>query len=208
MEEPATIRPVEARDIDALYAIALATGASGADASNQYSDPRMVGHLYAAPYVRFSGESSFVVEDRAGVGGYIVGALDTRVFEAVLEDRWWPSLRPTYRDPSDKPPEKWTLDEIRAWQIHHPRPVPERVVGPYPSHLHINLLPRLQGQGLGRALIDIWVARLKALGSTGAHLGVDPANARALKFYAAVGWRELAPARPGPVSTVWFVREL
>jgi GNAT superfamily N-acetyltransferase len=149
-----------------------------------------------------------VVEDEAGVAGYVVGVLDTRAFEAELEKRWWPTLRPLYADPSGTPPAGWTADEVRGWQIHHPRAAPEHVAGPYPSHMHINLLPRLQGRGLGRALIDTWLSRVKALGSTGAHLGVDPANARAMRFYPAVGWRALAPTRPGPARTVWFVMDL
>jgi GNAT superfamily N-acetyltransferase len=143
-----------------------------------------------------------------GVAGYVVGAVDTRAFEALLEISWWPGLRALYPDPSGKAPAEWTADELRAWQIHHPRPAPDRLVGPYPSHLHINLLPRLQGQGVGRAMIETWIARVKASGSIGAHLGVDPANARALRFYPACGWRELASARPGPARTVWFVKDI
>ena len=81
-------------------------------------------------------------------------------------------------------------------------------MGRHPSHLHINLLPRLQGRGVGRAMIERWLACVRALGSTGAHLGVDPANTRALKFYPTVGWRELVPTRPGPPRTVWFVMDL
>lgn len=173
-----------------------------------HRDPKLVGHIYAAPYVRFSRQCSFVAEDQAGVAGYVVGAIDTRAFEALLERSWWPGLRQLYSDPCDKAPAQWTADELRAWQIHHPRPTPERVVGPYPSHLHINLLPRLQGQGVGRVLIQAWLARAKALGSTGAHLGVDPANSRAMRFYPACGWGELEAPRPGRARTVWFGKDL
>ncbi len=65
---------------------------------------------------------------------------------------------------------------MRSWQIHHPRPTPDRIAGPYPSHLHIDLLPRLQGRGIGRQLIGLWLATVKSLGSTGRILGVGPAN--------------------------------
>jgi GNAT superfamily N-acetyltransferase len=191
-----------------LYAIALATGASGGDAARLHDDPRLIGHIYAAPYALFSRQCSFVAQDASGVAGYFVGAVDTRAFEALLETSWWPGLRTLYADPSGKTPAQWTADDVRAWQIHHPRLAPERVAGPYPSHLHINLLPRLQGQGVGRVLIETWLARVRSLGSTGAHLGVDPANARAMRFYPACGWRELKSERPGRGRTAWFVREL
>lgn len=148
-----------------------------------------------------------MVEDELAVAGYIVGALDTSVFEALLEECWWPTLRPTYADPSGKPPAAWSADEVRAWQIHHPRLTPRRLNGPYPSHLHINLLPRLQGQGVGRALMDRWLATVRALGSVGAHLGVGASNPRATRFYNSYGWRELEPDRPA-ARTKWFVMRL
>ncbi len=36
------------------------------------------------PYARFSPECCLVAEDRQGVAGYILGAVDTRAFEALL----------------------------------------------------------------------------------------------------------------------------
>ena len=148
------IRPATPDDLEALYRIALATGDNGADATALYEDPRLVGHIYAAPYAVLSPDTAFVAEDADGVAGYIVGALDTRAFEVRLERDWWPPLRTRYADPSDRPLDAWSADEMRAWLIHHPYPTPERVLSGHPSHLHINLLPRLQGQGMGKALID------------------------------------------------------
>ena len=199
---PLEIRPYESRDLDALYRICLATGDSGADASHLYEDVKLVGQIYAAPYAIFSPERAFVVEDQEGVGGYILGALDTRDFEAQLEEKWWPTLRPLYPDPSGKPRAEWSVDELRSWQIHHPRPTPERLAGPYPSHLHIDLLPRLQGRRVGRRLIELWLATVRGLGSTGAHLGVGSANGRAIGFYRAGGWRDLEPSPS--TQTLWF----
>ncbi|HXV00702.1 MAG TPA: GNAT family N-acetyltransferase [Caulobacteraceae bacterium] len=200
------VRQARPGDLDALYAIALATGASGADASHLHGDPRLIGHIYAAPYLTLAPELAFVAEDEAGVAGYIVGALDTTAFEALLEERWWPALRARYQDPSGTPPAGWSADEIRAWQIHHPWRTPRRLSEPYPSHLHVNLLPRRQGRGMGKALMDAWLSRVRSLGSRGAHLGVGPANSRGVKFYHAYGWRELESEKAG--RTVWFVMDL
>ena len=202
------IRDVQPGDLDALYRIALATGDSGADAAHLHSDPRLVGHLYAAPYAVLAPELALVVENAAGVGGYILGALDTLEFEARLEAEWWPALRRDYADPTGDPA-RWSLDQLRAYQIHHPRPPPARITDPYPSHLHINLLPRLQGCGLGQAMIDAWLARIAAAGSRGVHLGVSPANHRALRFYRAYGLAEFVFPRPKPnPDTIYFVRSL
>jgi ribosomal protein S18 acetylase RimI-like enzyme len=202
------IRDVQLGDLDALYRIALATGDAGADAAHLYRDLTLVGRLYAAPYAVLAPEFALVAEDAAGVGGYIVGALDTLAFEARLEAEWWPKLRGQYADPTGEP-KGWTLDQVRAYQIHHPRLPPARITDPYPSHLHINLLPHLQGRGLGRALIDAWLARIAAAGSRGAHLGVSPVNHRAIRFYRAYGLEELRFPRPKPEpDALYFVRAL
>lgn len=185
------IRPYEPSDLEALYWICLATGDSGADASGLYTDPLLIGQLYAAPYARLSPQTCFVAEDAAGVGGYILGALDTPAFEGLLEASWWPALRARHADPAGKPAHEWTADERLAWRIHHPYRTPERITGAFPSHLHIDLLPRLQGRGVGRRMMDVWLAAIRTLGSRGAHLGVGLGNARARRFYAAYGWREL-----------------
>jgi ribosomal protein S18 acetylase RimI-like enzyme len=204
--DAAVIRAVRPDDLPALYRIALATGDSGQDAAALYRDGDLVGHLYAAPYAVLAPDFALVAEDATGVGGYIVGALDTLDFEARQERDWWPRLRQRYPEPVGDPT-RWGRDEIGAWQIHHPRPPPARVTAPYPSHLHINLLPHLQGRGLGKALIDGWLARIAAAGSRGVHLGVSPANHRAIRFYRAYGFDAFRFPRPKPEpDALYFVK--
>jgi ribosomal protein S18 acetylase RimI-like enzyme len=203
MAEAPRIRPVQPGDLDALYEIALLTGDSGQDATGLYRDPRLVGHLYAAPYAVLEPGSAFVVEDEAGVGAYIVGAADTLAFEARMETEWWPALRRAYADPTGEPA-SWDRDQVRAYMLHHPRPPPARVTDAYPSHLHINLLPRLQGRGLGKALIDRWLARMEELESRGAHLGVSAENARAIRFYRLYGFEEFRFPRPRPEPDAFY----
>jgi ribosomal protein S18 acetylase RimI-like enzyme len=203
----AKIRNYRRGDLDAVYRICLETGAHGKDATPLYRDPKVMGHVYAGAYVAFAPENAFVLEDEEGVGGYIIGALDSHAFEKRLEREWWPGLRRAYRDPSDKPHEQWTADERMAYLIHHPSRTPRRIAEPYPSHLHIDLLPRLQGRGFGRAMLDTWFDQLKKDGSRGAHLGVGPANDRAVRFYRAYGLNEIERLDP-PFNVIYFGREL
>ena len=184
------IRPYRPGDLEALYRICLGTGWAGADASARYNDPKLLGHVYAAPYGALRPDCAFVVEDEAGVGGYMLGAADTQVFETQLERDWWPPLRLQYPDPQG-PRDGWSADERLARLIHHPRRTPERVTDDYPAHLHVDLLPRFQGRGLGRTLIDAWLGCVRAMGATGVHLGVAAANERAIRFYRAYGFMEL-----------------
>jgi ribosomal protein S18 acetylase RimI-like enzyme len=82
------------------------------------------------------------------------------------------------------------------------------VVEPFPSHLHIDLLPRLQGQGLGRRLIDLWLETAGVMGSRGVHLGVNPANVRAGRFYLAYGLDRLDLPVPNGPPALFFTRDL
>src|SRR3546814_10812782 len=50
----------------------------------------------------------------------------------------------------------WSSD-VCSSDLHHPLRMPDIVLRDYPSHLHINLLPRLQGRGVGRRLIERWL---------------------------------------------------
>jgi ribosomal protein S18 acetylase RimI-like enzyme len=189
-ETPAVteIRGYRPEDHDGVYDVCLRTGASGEDASHLVRDFRLLGHLYAGPYVALAPDLAFVVVDGQGVGGYILGALDTVAFEAQLEEEWWPPLRERYpRPPSDGEP---VLDDLLI-ALMHDRPAPDaKLVGEYPSHLHIDLLPRLQGRGWGRRLVGTLTERLRAAGSPGVHLGVAADNTRAHAFYRAVGFTE------------------
>lgn len=200
------IRPVVKTDTPSLYSIALKTGDAGRDATALYKDPKMVGHIYAAPYAIFDPKSCFVAEDDEGVAGYIVGTRNTVAFAELLETEWWPLLRPQYEDPSDIPFDEWTPDQLRAFLIHNPAKTPQRIVDTYPSHLHINLLPRLQGQGVGVQLIDKFLQAMDMAGSRGVHLGVAPSNERAIYFYRNYGFKEQPMGKNA--HTIWFTMVL
>ena len=194
------IRPYATADLDSLYAIALATGDSGQDASSLHKDGKLIGHIYSAPYGVLEPELAFVVEDDAGVAGYVVGTTDTRAFDAKLERDWWPALRQHYADPAGLAPDALNADQQRMFNIHHPSATPDEVVGPFPAHMHMNLLPRLQGQGLGRGLFTTWWKRAAELGATSVHVGVSPTNPGGLAFWQAMGFVRL----PVVDNAIWL----
>jgi ribosomal protein S18 acetylase RimI-like enzyme len=182
------IRPLRTKDRDSLYEICLKTGDSGRDATALYRDPELLGHLYAGSYAALEPESCFVLEDEEGVGGYIIGACDTGALEIRQESEWWPTLRERYAD-------LVTLSEAErrlAMSIHNRWRTPQRITAGYPSHLHIDLLPRFQGKGWGKRMMDHWLDAMRARGSIGAHLGVGVRNERAVRFYLAYGFNEIA----------------
>lgn len=199
------IRKYREGDFDALYRICLETGDAGRDASQLYRDPRIVGHVYAAPYGHFSPETAFVLEDGEGVGGYIIGPVDTYAFERTLEAEWWPDLRALYPDPDEERAGEWSADERLMHHIHYPPHTPKRLTLPYPAHLHIDLLPRFQGLGFGRRMIETWSACVAERGASGFHLGVSARNERAVRFYRKCGLDEIERLGP-PYDTYFFGR--
>jgi len=185
-----TLRTLARDDIDTLYEIALATGDSGKDASKLYKDPKLIGHIYAAPYAVLTPQTCIVAEDNEGVVGYVVGVFDTRTFEAELERSWWPDLRQICPDPGATPQPHWTVDDKRCAQIHHPQPIPQSVVSKFPAHMHMNLFPRAQGQGIGRKLCENWLDLARENGVTGVHVGVSPLNRGGAAFWQKCGFRK------------------
>ncbi len=189
----ARVRRYQPADLDALYDVCLRTGDSGADATDDYRDGKLLGHLYAAPYGVLEPERAFVLEDEQGVSGYIVGALDTLLFHRRVREAWLPALRQRYPEPQGVR-ESWSPDERLIARFFHPDSAFPMSLPPelnrHPSHLHIDLLPRAQGQGYGGRLMEVFLAELRRQGAPGVHLGVDVDNARAIAFYRRLGFHD------------------
>ena len=70
---------------------------------------------------------------------------------------------------------------------------PPDVLVDHPAHLHVNLLPPLQGRGVGRRMLETLFDAL--VGVPGIHVGVAPRNARAAAFYVHHGFVPVGPPR-------------
>ena len=87
------IRPYNNADHNIVYDICLKTGDSGQDATAQFEDPNLIGHIYAGPYINLEPESAFILEHDKGVCGYIIGALDSQSFFCKIKSKWLPNLK-------------------------------------------------------------------------------------------------------------------
>ncbi|WP_426527333.1 GNAT family N-acetyltransferase [Bradyrhizobium sp. McL0615] len=200
------IRPFRSADLDALYAISLATGHEGGDASHLYKDHKLIGHIYSAPYALLEPRLALVVEDDEGVAGFAVGTPDTGAWQERLEAEWWPKLRRQYTDPAARPAAEWSADQRRAYAIHHPQRAPQQIVELYPAHLHLNLLERIQERGAGTMLFSEWMARASREGVGATHVGVNSANARGVRFWSRRGFDRLKLEDGGSDRTIWMGR--
>ena len=185
------IRPATWADRHGAYRVCLATGNDGGDATTLYAaDPDALGRIYVGPYLLFEPELSLVLEDDRGICGYALGALDSRRFYDRYERDWRPRLCAEFPEPPGSG-RNWTPVEQVHHEYHHPNYFSPEPYDRFPAHLHIDLLPRAQGRGYGRQLMERNLATLRRLGSPGAHLGVSSRNTRALAFYHHLGFREL-----------------
>jgi hypothetical protein len=56
------LRQFQSADLNALYAVLLATGHEGGDASHFYEEAKLMGHIYSAPYALFEPALVLVVD--------------------------------------------------------------------------------------------------------------------------------------------------
>lgn len=201
------LREYRKADLPALYHISVMTGDGGGDARHLYRDPDLIGHIYVGPYAACAPELCFVAEDDLGIAGYVVGTADTRPFEAQLERDWWPALRARYPDPGAVLPPDSDADTKRAHRIHHTAVIPDAVVAEHLGHLHMNLLPRLQRQGVGSRLLERWFAAAREAGAERVHVGVNPGNPGGLAFWQRAGFERIAlPPADDSGRAIWLGR--
>lgn len=190
------IRPYRPTDRPTMFEICLRTADAGGDATGVLSDDELWGNLFAVPYVERHPDLAWVVEAEDGrTIGYIVATDDTDAFYAWFRDEWWPSLHARYPRSADPQTREEKLIEYGYTR----EPGVEPNVAEYPAHLHIDLLPETQGQGLGRGLIETLFAELRRRGVPALHLGMDPANSGAAAFYERLGMTVL-PSAPGGLT--------
>jgi len=207
MKEP-TIRSARPGDEPGAYYVCLKTGDYGKDGEPFYrEDPDALGRIFVGPYLAYEPALSLVLEDQGGICGYALGAFDSRGFFKRYETEWRPGLCARFAEPQGDP-KTWTRTQhVYSW-YHHPDYFCPEPYETYPSHLHIDLLPRAQGRGYGRRMLEQVMNRLRARGSPGAHLGVSAINTPAFGFYERLGFQELIRVGSGNDSVIYMGKTL
>lgn len=182
-----SIRPYRPSDLDNLYDICVRTGDSGADATGTFTWSTLLGDVFAAPYVEHDPTLAWVVDNGERAIGYIISTADTREFVRWFRDEWWPATVRKYA-----PEERTSADSALIGAAERPERMLVDDVDAYPAHLHIDLLPETQGQGLGRRLVTVLADALRERGIPGLHLTAGVNNAGALAFYERIGFTVLS----------------
>nr|WP_292704619.1 GNAT family N-acetyltransferase [Microbacterium sp. 69-10] len=196
-----SIRPYRPSDREAMYEVCVKTADVGRDATGLFRDDRLWGDIFAVPYVERHPDLAWVVESADGrTIGYVVSTDDTEAFETWFRDEWWPGVADRYPLSGESEP---TRQDAMIGFATRRAPGLAAHAAEYPAHLHIDLLPETQGQGLGRRLIETLFDELRRRGVAGLHLGMNPANAAAGAFYERLGMTLLETT---PDATYYGIR--
>lgn len=180
------VRPLQLRDLPGCYRVCVET--SNADGGTRvWANTELLGHVYVGPYFFGPTATGFVLVDELGVAGYCFGAADTELFERWARWEWWPPLQTDYpADASYLEPEASIVN-----LLHAPHRTNVTITEAFPAHMHIDLLPRAQGGGRGRHLVELLSTQMVRLGASGIHLEVGASNTRAIGFYQHLGFTEV-----------------
>lgn len=195
MAEPdVDVRAVRtAEDWRAVRELCCRTG----DAGNPIEASRWAffAELWVGPYQRVVPEWTLVADRGGEVVGYLTGCPDTAAFRrdcalsvtlpllgriARGEFGWSRDTRRFVRR---------TLRLTRGPEARLSHRLPAATWRAYPAHLHMNVDARLRGQGVGRRLVERYLAALAAERRPGVHLFC---GAMARGFYLQLGFEELA----------------
>jgi ribosomal protein S18 acetylase RimI-like enzyme len=203
-----TIRSARPSDQAGAYYVCVKTGDHGKDGEPFYrEDPDALGRIFVGPYLAYEPELSLILEDKEGICGYAFGAFDSKQFYDRYEREWRQDLIKKFPMPEGEP-KSWTrVPTVYSW-YHNPDYTLPAPYDEYPSHLHIDLLERAQGRGLGRRMMEMVMGKLRQRGSPGAHLGVSMMNLPAFGFYQKLGFRELLRMGEGSEGCIYMGKSL
>jgi ribosomal protein S18 acetylase RimI-like enzyme len=182
------LRTAKVTDLPDLLRVCLETGDSGKDATHLHKLPELVGDIYVAPYVIHEPDLAYALLSDKRVVGYLLGVLDTRAFESLLVDKYWPLAKAKYQHFKT---EITDSDRELLKDLDKQGFSDESLTAKYPSHLHIDIVEAHQGAGYGKSMIAFLLEELKAAGSTGVHLHMSASNDRARGFYKKFGFVEV-----------------
>lgn len=187
-----TIRPLRLSDNDQVTNICGRTGFNGGETRELIREDGIIANYFALPYLAYPESLALGVDTPKGLAGYILGVPSTDVFNQWMNRHWLPNVRNRY--PTTLEPQS-DFEHFLLNCIHQDCVFPDFCAG-YPGHLHIDLLPSLQGQGWGRALMKRFLQQLCEQGCPGVHLAVSTENLGAIRFYQELGFDVLQEA-PG-----------
>jgi ribosomal protein S18 acetylase RimI-like enzyme len=179
-------------DREAVRSIAYEAGHMGERPDWYWRDFPSFADIWTAYYTDHEPESAFVAERAGRVVGYLLGCVESACAPGPAAALRRQVLRRLLFLRPGTAPFLWRS----LWDAARQRDLPtgELADPRWPSHLHVNLLREARGCGVGAALMDMWLWRLRRVGSPGCHLATLAENGAAVAFFQRMGFRPLGAA--------------
>lgn len=179
------IRPYQEKDFENCREICYVTS-HGFDAPNK---KQALYNMYCDYYLKFEPDTCFVaVNDNDEAIGYILCADNYQEYEKK------------YR--------KYFMGDLKKLSLsfylmrHFDMILRRKLAKTFPAHMHIDIKPEGQRQGLGHKLVDELVKALKAKGVKGVFLIVGKGNEKGVNFYTKYGFNRYKDVIGGIVFTI------
>jgi ribosomal protein S18 acetylase RimI-like enzyme len=196
------IRNFRRQDEAAIEEITFRTGFQGEDLAGRrfFDDKRLFFLIFIYYYTRHEPQHCFVAVDSAddAVVGFICGTPDTAAQEVrfMKTTAWHIPLRAFFCTIWRYPRTFLTFLRLVNMARYLDRgQSAEQLEADYPAHLHMNVLPGYQGQGIGTQLMQRFERHMLALDVKGIHLQTSNHNRKALPFYEKMGFTIVSETR-------------
>lgn len=190
-----SILPYRPTDEPAIIEITFKTGLMGEDMTGRgyVDDARLWYLIFIGYYARYEPENFFVaiVPETDKVVGFICGTSNTHTQEVRFRKKMMPRIGlrflgyTSWRYPRTF---KNVFRLVRRYSSGSEDTENDPIISKYPAHLHINLLPGYQGQGMGTRLMHQFEEHMIGVGAKGLHLGTTNKNTKAVPFYRKMGF--------------------
>jgi|AGTN01.3.fsa_nt_gi Acetyltransferases len=148
-------------------------------------------NLFCDYYLEFEKDTCFVaVNEKDEAIGYVICADDYAEYEKNYREHYLPALKKIGKG-------YWIY---KVFDLAAKRKIAKR----YPAHLHIDIKPEGQRQGLGHKLVDALKARLKEKGVEGVFLEVGKGNKQGISFYKKYGFKKYKE----PISGIVYALDI
>lgn len=189
-------RDAECAAWEAIRAICCRTGDNGDPIAKERWD--FFARLWIEPYEKLVPEWTYAAISGGAVVGYLTGCPNTNQF---TRSKFWRADLPLlfqiacgrHHGVADAPAFiRSTLRLAQPVEARFSQALRQRLDRSYPAHLHVNVEVEFRRSGLGRLLIENYLADLRQQGVSGVHLlcGAAP-----LAFYRRLGFQVLESLR-------------
>lgn len=186
------IRPYQEKDRELVLKIASDTAFFGEPVEIFLEDRHIFMDAFYTYYVDIEPEHAWVATSHDEVVGFLTGSTDTHRQEIWFSKHAVPGVvKKLFRGKYKTGPLTWHC--FRAYLLtffRHEGTAAD--LNLYPAHFHINIDRQHRRAGLGRRLIQTYLAQLKSLNIPGVHLQTTSENIGACILYERIGFNLLS----------------